>query len=452
MVLISLCVITRNQEELLEACLNIGRSIADEIIVVDFGSMDKTKEIAKKFTAKVYDAPWNKDFSAVRNLALAQATGDWILMLDANETLPPRYLPLLRGLANDPDYDAVSFEQKRFTFNTKKPGFIAQPHLTFPGYITEPVVRFFRNIRDPKRQDQSQEPLIKFSYRVGETIIPSLLEQGSRIKPSRIPLHHYEVEGKTLVDSQTTSELLALQVQDTPQDPKIHFDYANHLISDGKITEALQSLKLAEQYDTQHMLNKSMLYHHLGLVSFLGGNNSQALFYAKKSLEHQPTNFVTLVLLGRLFVLLRDYDHALAVAAQAKDKQIIHPELLNIAGFSLLQKQRHKDALATLAYARKILVDKKKAGAFDPSLLELVNNNILTALLEIGKDQEAIAYMEEAIKQSPAVGSYYTNLMQLYLRNGKKEDAVQLLKKAKKRKLFAPELEAQFTQRLEALR
>lgn len=447
MTLISLCVITKNQEELLEACLNVGRSIADEMIVVDFGSTDKTKEIAKKFTAKVYDAPWNKDFSAVRNLAITHATGDWILMIDANETLPPRYLPMLRAFANDPDFDAVSFEQKRFTFNTKKPGFIAQPHLTFPGYITEHVVRFFRN----KRDEKTKKSLIQFSYRVGETIIPSLLEQGSRIKPSRIPLHHYEVEGKTLADAKTVGELLVLQVQDTPQDPKVHFDYANHLISNGKITGALQSLKFAEQYDTQHLLNKSMLYYHLGLASFLDSNTTQSLFYTKKSLQHKPTNFTALVLLGRLFVLLRDYDSALAVAAQAKDLQIMHPELLNIAGFSLLQKQRHKDALATLAYARKMLVDKKRAGLFDSTLLELVNNNILTALLEIGKDQEAVAYLEEAIKQSPAVSSYYLNLMQLYLRHGNKEDASQLLKKAKKRKLFAPEVEAQFTQRLEAL-
>ncbi|HIH47424.1 TPA: glycosyltransferase, partial [Candidatus Woesearchaeota archaeon] len=394
----------------------------------------------------------NKDFSAVRNLALAHATGDWILMLDANETLPPRYLPMLRAFASDPDFDAVSFEQKRFTFNTRRPGFIAQPHLTFPGYVTEHVVRFFRNKRDAK----TQKLLIHYSYRVAETVIPSLLEAGARIKASRIPLHHYEIEGKLLATPQLTGELLALQVQDTPQDPKVHFDYANHLISEGKaskekLTLAIQSLKLAEQHDAQNILNKGMLYYHLGLASFFDGNTTQALFYAQKSLERKSTNFVTLLLLGRLFVLLRDYDHALAVAAQAKDRQIMHPELLNIAGFSLLQKQRHKDALATLAYARKLLVDKKKAGFFDPTLLELVNNNILTALLEIGKDQEAVAYMEEAIKQSPAVPSYYLNLMQLYLRRGNKEDASGLLKKAKKHKLFAPEIEAQFVKRLETL-
>jgi len=452
MTLISLCVITKNQEELLEACLNVGRTIADEIIVVDFGSTDKTKEIAKKFTANVYDAPWNANFSAVRNLAITHATGDWILMLDANETLPPRYLPMLRALSHDPDYDAVSFEQKRFTFHTKRPGFIAQPHLTFPGYVTEHVVRFFRNKRDAK----TQKPLIHYSYRVAETVIPSLLEAGARIKPSRIPLHHYEIEGKLLATPQLTGELLALQVQDTPQDPKVQFDYANHLLGEGKagkekLALAIQSLKFAEQYDTQNILNKSMLCYHLGLASFLDGNNAEASFYSKKSLHHKPTNFTTLVLLGRLFVLLRDYDGALAVAAQAKDRQIIHPELLNIAGFSLLQKQHHKDALATLAYARKMLVDKKKAGFFDPTLLELVNNNILTTLLEIGKDQEAVAYMEEAIKQSPTVPSYYLNLMQLYLRHGNKEGASGLLKKAKKRKLFAPEIEAQFTRRLETL-
>ena len=82
---ISVCYMVRNEENTLLRSLQSVSKAADEIIVVDTGSTDRTKEVAMSFSARVYDFPWQDDFSAPRNFALSKATGDWIVFLDADE-------------------------------------------------------------------------------------------------------------------------------------------------------------------------------------------------------------------------------------------------------------------------------------------------------------------------------------------------------------------------------
>lgn len=102
--------IVKNEEETLERCLGSAKGIADEIIIVDTGSTDKTKNVAKEFSAKVSDFEWQDDFSAARNYAYDQATKDYILWLDADDVLLPsdrdKLLRLKQTLS--PDVDAVS--------------------------------------------------------------------------------------------------------------------------------------------------------------------------------------------------------------------------------------------------------------------------------------------------------------------------------------------------------
>ncbi len=85
---LSVCLITKNEEQFLPQCLASVRGLAQQIIVVDTGSTDRTVELAKAQGAEVYDFAWCDDFSAARNAALEHATGDWVLMLDADEELP----------------------------------------------------------------------------------------------------------------------------------------------------------------------------------------------------------------------------------------------------------------------------------------------------------------------------------------------------------------------------
>ena len=84
---ISVCIIGKNEEKFLEGCLQHLALYDWEIIFVDTGSTDKTREIALKYTNNVYDFAWIKDFSAARNFAASKATRDWILSIDCDEYL-----------------------------------------------------------------------------------------------------------------------------------------------------------------------------------------------------------------------------------------------------------------------------------------------------------------------------------------------------------------------------
>ena len=87
MITISLCMIVKNEEVVLARCLDSLKGLMDEIIIVDTGSTDRTKEIALKYTDKVYDFKWCDDFSAARNYASSFACCDYIYTADADEVL-----------------------------------------------------------------------------------------------------------------------------------------------------------------------------------------------------------------------------------------------------------------------------------------------------------------------------------------------------------------------------
>ena len=87
MITISLCMIVKNEEDTLGRCLESVKDIVDEIVIVDTGSTDKTREIAKRYTKKVFNFKWIDDFSAARNYSFSKATKDYILWLDADDVI-----------------------------------------------------------------------------------------------------------------------------------------------------------------------------------------------------------------------------------------------------------------------------------------------------------------------------------------------------------------------------
>lgn len=81
----SICLIAKNEEKKIERCLSAASKLDAEIVLVDTGSTDKTKELASKYTDKIYDFEWCNDFSAARNFSISKASYDWILVLDCDE-------------------------------------------------------------------------------------------------------------------------------------------------------------------------------------------------------------------------------------------------------------------------------------------------------------------------------------------------------------------------------
>ncbi len=110
MISISLCMIVRDEEAVLERCLSSAAPLVEEIIIVDTGSVDRTKEIALDFGAAVYDFEWIDDFAAARNFAFSKATKEYIMWLDADDILRTEDAQRLQELKQSlkPHYNTVT--------------------------------------------------------------------------------------------------------------------------------------------------------------------------------------------------------------------------------------------------------------------------------------------------------------------------------------------------------
>ena len=102
---ISACVIVRNEEKNLPRWLNCMSALADELVVVDTGSTDKTVDLAKQAGAQVYSFPWINDFAAAKNYAIDQARGKWILFLDADEYWEEKDFAIIRKTLRDYEHE-----------------------------------------------------------------------------------------------------------------------------------------------------------------------------------------------------------------------------------------------------------------------------------------------------------------------------------------------------------
>lgn len=109
MITISMCMIVKNEERLLARCLDSAAGIMDEIIIVDTGSTDKTKEIAARYTDKIYDFEWIQDFAAARNFAFSKASMAYIYSADADEVFDDQNRQAFRQLKETllPEVDIV---------------------------------------------------------------------------------------------------------------------------------------------------------------------------------------------------------------------------------------------------------------------------------------------------------------------------------------------------------
>lgn len=110
---------TWNEEQNLPWSLGSVRSWADEIVVVDMHSQDRTREIAESFGAKVYLHEWLGFADPARAFAIAQATGDFVLLLDADEMIPKPLSRELQRIANEGSYDIAKIARSNYLLGKK---------------------------------------------------------------------------------------------------------------------------------------------------------------------------------------------------------------------------------------------------------------------------------------------------------------------------------------------
>lgn len=120
---LSVCLIVRDEIEVIARCLECVKKFADEIIVTDTGSVDKTAEAAKKFTDKVYSFKWVDDFSAARNFALEKASCDYVMWLDADDTVSDDDCAKIRNFVQTEDFD-MAFLPYATAFDGDTPTFV----------------------------------------------------------------------------------------------------------------------------------------------------------------------------------------------------------------------------------------------------------------------------------------------------------------------------------------
>jgi glycosyltransferase involved in cell wall biosynthesis len=183
---VSLCMIVRNEERCIARCLASCKSVVHEMVVVDTGSDDRTRQIAELFGARVIEQPWNGDFSAARNAGLAVATAEWLLVMDADEVLSSRDHELFRQ-ALDRAENPAAFEMttRNYTNHATLDGFIPcngeyPEDESGSGWTPSKKVRLFPNGMN-----------IRFQGVVHELVEPSIAQAGIRVVPHPVVVHHF---------------------------------------------------------------------------------------------------------------------------------------------------------------------------------------------------------------------------------------------------------------------
>lgn len=186
---ISVCIIVKNESETVERCLESVKPFADEIIVVDTGSVDDTKAKARKFTDKIYDFKWINDFSAARNHAIEKATSDYLFWLDADDVIDTESALKIAALKTEKNiYDTYMF---RYAVAFDKNGLP-----TFE-YYRERLMKNCAAARFKGFVHEAVAPFGKIVYRDDITIEHRKIKSGDPTRNLRM-YEEYIASGKTL--------------------------------------------------------------------------------------------------------------------------------------------------------------------------------------------------------------------------------------------------------------
>ena len=213
---LSLGMIVRDEAANLPACLDSVAGLADDIVVVDTGSMDATRDIARARGARVIEAPWTGDFAAARNLALAEAHGEWILVLDADESLPPASRIRIHEMVTAPARSAYNLVQKN--------------RLAEGAHVSVHIVRLFP--RDAR---------VRFERAIHEQVNTSLERAGIRIVDTDIVFDHSGYSSAPVLAAKTERNRRIIEAElarEPDGDPNLRYFYASTFFDTKRFAEA----------------------------------------------------------------------------------------------------------------------------------------------------------------------------------------------------------------------
>lgn len=308
---ISLCVIARNEEKNIERCLKSVVGLVDEIIFVDTGSDDGTVEIAKKFTGKIFHFEWNGNHSDAKNFALSKAAREWILSLDADETISQRDFERIRELVKENEFLGFSLIQRNYTnkiggfeWVSSKDDNYEESTIAY-GFSPRRMVRLFRN-----------DERIRFEGVIHDNVGDAILRVRGRIKDIEIPIHHFgtmeiseekirryiEAEKKNLRDdffqycqigiqlhsireNDEAIEFLRRSIEKNPLFPFSWLELGIIMLEGNNLKEAKKALHKAES-----LVEHPMIYGYLGVLYGMLEDYEKSIDYLRKAISLLPNN------------------------------------------------------------------------------------------------------------------------------------------------------------------
>lgn len=297
---ISLCMIVKNEEKYLEKCLSSVKDVVDEIIIVDTGSTDRTKEIAKKYESQIYDLEWKNDFSFARNFSLEKATSEYILVLDADE-----YLDESSNLQK-----VLESERDHYTIRIKN-------LLTSGGSIYHPAVRLFKNIRGLFYFGSIHEHLnvedksLNLTHEFGDLII-----------------NHVGYKEEIVQEKNKHERNLKLLLEEVKMKPNgyNYYNLGNQYKSNHEYENALNAYQIAFPLSKDRLYIQYLLYNMIDCLRQLE-RYEEALNVCDASIESFPNHTDFHFMRGRLFEEINYY----------RDAEIAYKECLNLGEVELFQ-------------------------------------------------------------------------------------------------------------------
>ncbi len=454
MATLCLCMIAKNEEKDLQQLLSELKPYTDQIVLaVDHRTTDRTRDVAKKFGAQVFDIRWCDDFSVARNESLAKATMDWILVLDADERVSVDGLKKIRKAIESTKQDAFVLTQRNYQLDSVlfgwQPNDPEDPLAKGKGFTDNPLVRLFKNDRR-----------IRFSNPVHEVVDESLALMGAHASDLGVIIHHYgQMKKKSALEGKR-HQYLAIskaQIARDPANPRPYYEAGKVLKTQGRFEEAQDHFEKAAALNPAYQLvltNLADVYAKLGLTD-------RAIQTYLRAIKAKPTNENAYINLALILHQTAKTDQAIGLLEKAISLNPQSATAYNNLALMFIASKRHVQALMVLKKAweqthlekfhKAIEAIKPKVEALmaktevelraklkdSPDDLELVTQ--MGHLLCIASRFEEAALLfsqvisrvkDRAItdeKLSPLLFNLYANLSMAYAKLGRTQEAVATL-------------------------
>jgi glycosyltransferase involved in cell wall biosynthesis len=365
---ISLCMIVKNEQSSIGHALWKIKPAVDEMIVVDTGSLDRTKDIAKAFGARIYDFAWTDDFAEARNFSLSKASGRWILILDADEAISFSDHDALRELVKKARsrHEACSFVTRNYvdsintmqwtandgTYGTEERG---------SGWFPGEKVRLFPN-----------DSRVRFEYPVHERVEPSLVRAGIKIVNCSIPIHHYGTldRGTAGTKAESYYELARKKVDEqTRPDEKALHELAVQAAEIGKYEEALEHLEKAVAVNPGF----APAYQSIGNNYYNLSRYGEALTAYKRAMQLDPDMRDSVLMRGTLEIVTGSIEDAIHYLKELISKNPGYLPAIAALVTAYFCLERKEEGMALLASLKKMRFDFAEYAAGMSRILKQAN-------------------------------------------------------------------------------